>query len=110
MEGSQSLAMQRALAGGFLQWGQDDLLRPYVERYYESLSKLWAERPLEEAVTIADALFPHTLVEEPVVALMTPTVAPPGTEPELPNPLQRVLAEGADGLARALRARAADQD
>jgi aminopeptidase N len=106
MAGGQSLALQRAMVGGFLQWGQEDLLRPYVEPYYEALPRIWDERPLEEALTLADGLFPHTLVEEDVVGL----VAQPRDDGGLPGPLQRVVAEGADGLARALRTRAADRD
>ncbi|MDP9386553.1 MAG: ERAP1-like C-terminal domain-containing protein, partial [Actinomycetota bacterium] len=99
------LALLRAIAGSFGRPGQEELLAPYVERYLSSLRRLWEERTREEALSLARGLFPHTLVDEGVVAAVDRALA----DEALPRPLRRILAEGADALRRARRARAADR-
>jgi len=99
-----SLAAVRAVGGGLWQYGQDGLLRPYAARYLEALAGWWAGRRREEALALARALFPSTLVDRDTVAAVTGRLA----DPSLPDPLRRVLLEGRDDLERSLRARAAD--
>jgi aminopeptidase N len=101
-----SVAMMRAIAGGFSQWCQDDLLSPYVEPYFASLTEWWEERHREEALALAGGLFPRPLVDPATVATTDGALA----NGSLPGPIRRILAEGKDGLERALRARAADRD
>jgi aminopeptidase N len=126
MSGGANLALLRATASGFQQWGQDEVLRPYLEPYYANLRRLWDERPIEESLSLAGDLFPHTLVHEETVSRAALAVAGEGTggasmagegtggastaEEDLPGPLRRILLEGQDGLERALRARAADHE
>ncbi|MEW6152471.1 MAG: aminopeptidase N [Actinomycetota bacterium] len=100
------LAMMRATAGGLGQWGQDDLLAPYVEPYFESLARWWADRPREEALSLANGLFPGTLVGPELVAAVDAALA----GASLPGPVTRILMEGKDSIERAIRARAADRD
>jgi aminopeptidase N len=104
--GTLHLAKIRAICGGFWQWGQDDLLRRYVGPYADSLRAWWFERNREEALSLANGLFPGRLIEPATVAAVDGMLA----DPSLPGPLRRVLLEGKDGLERALRARAADLD
>jgi aminopeptidase N len=106
MAGDSSLAVQRALTGGFAHWGQAELVRPYVEPYFADLRKWWDERSREEALTLINGLFPSVLVEDSTVAVTDKALA----DVSLPGPLRRILLENKDGVQRALRARAADHD
>ena len=99
------LAVLRAVAGGFGQYGQENLLRPYLERYLGSLDRWWEGRTRDEAISLARGLFPSTLIDGDAVAAVDDALADGGRPP----PLRRILVEGKDGLERALRARALDQ-
>jgi aminopeptidase N len=99
------LATLRAVVGGFGVVGQDELLEGYVEPYFASLNRFWRERTRDEALALARGLYPSTLVGPPVVAATEQAL----TDGALPDPLRRILAEGKDGMERALRARAADR-
>ncbi|MDQ6928983.1 MAG: M1 family metallopeptidase, partial [Actinomycetota bacterium] len=104
--GDSSLAVQRALTGGFAQWGQEELVRPYVDPYFASFREWWDERSREEALTLIGGLFPSVLIEDAVVAVTDEALA----DDTLAGPLRRILLENKDGVQRALRARAADHD
>ncbi|MFN2505804.1 MAG: aminopeptidase N [Acidimicrobiales bacterium] len=99
------LAMVRATAGGFSQWGQEELLRPYVDPYFSSIGSWWEGRPREEALALIGGLYPGRLVEP---AIVTATDSALAVEP-IAGPVRRILLEGKDGLERALRARAVDR-
>jgi aminopeptidase N len=89
-----------AVASGFWRSGQDDLLRPWVERYVDELPALWGARTPQVAGTLAQRLFPSTLVEQDVhdrTAVLEGGHHPPG--------LRRYVAEQRDDLRRALAAR-----
>jgi aminopeptidase N len=100
----RALAAVRAAAAGMWQHEQDDLLRPLLGPYLDGLAGWWAGRRREEALTLGRGLFPSTLIEEATVEAVTARLA----DPDLPDPLRRVLLEGRDALQRALRARAVD--
>jgi aminopeptidase N len=95
----------RAVTGGFWQWGQDALVEPYVERYFESLAGWWRGRSREEALGLANGFFPSTLVRAEIVAATDAALA----DTDLAGPVRRILLEGKDGIERAVRARAADR-
>jgi aminopeptidase N len=89
-----------ALAAGFWRSGQDELLRPYVDRYVDGLPALWDARTPQVAGTLAQRLFPSTLVAQDVLdrtAGLEDAAHPAG--------LRRYVAERRDDLSRALRAR-----
>ena len=89
-----------AVASGFWRAGQDDLLRPWVERYVAELPALWDARTPQVAGTLAQRLFPSTLVEPDVherTAVLEAGDHPAG--------LRRYVAEQRDDLRRALAAR-----
>ena len=90
------------LAVGFWQPGQDDLLRPYVERYVAELPDAWAGRTPQVARSLATSLFPSVLVEHEVLAATAALL-----DAQHPEGLRRLVAEQRDDLARALRARSA---
>jgi aminopeptidase N len=90
----------QALAVGFWQAGQDDVLRPYVERYVAELPALWQARTPQVAGTLAERLFPRTVVAQEVLDRTA------GLEqPEHPAGLRRYVSEGRSDLARAVGAR-----
>ena len=91
-----------AIAEGFWRVGQEELCRPYVERYVESAPALWRERSPYMAQSLSQLLFPSTLVEDAVVQRMDALL-----DGDHPAGLRRVLLEQHDDLVRAVRARAA---
>jgi len=98
------LATLRAIAGSFHQTGQDPLLEPYVEAYFDALPRFWAERTRDEALSLAWGLYPATLIGRAVLAATERTLA----SDTLPGPLRRILLESSDTMDRAIRARSAD--
>ncbi len=98
------LAIARAIAGGFWQYRQDSLLEPYVSIYFDSILDWWAQRGREEALGLANGLFPRTLISPQVLEVTDRALADDG----LPGPVRRILLEGKDAMERAVRARAAD--
>ena len=103
--GELSLAFVDAVVSGFADFGQDDLVQPYVEPYFAELAQLWDERDREEAISLIAGLFPRTLVAPETVAATDAALA----ADDLPGPVRRILVESKDSLERALRARAADR-
>jgi len=103
--GEVSVAQIRAIAAGFADFGQEHLVRPWVEPYFAELVRVWDERQQEEALGLISGLFPSTLVDDEVVAAVDVALA----AGDLPGPVQRILVEGKDRVERALRARAADR-
>jgi aminopeptidase N len=94
-----------AIADGFQQAGQRELLEPYAERYFAALDQLRGTRDLESLLIFARAFYPRLVVGEQVVAM---TDAWLEAHPDA-GPLRRRLVEGKDRMQRALRARARDR-
>jgi aminopeptidase N len=97
-------ALQTATIAGFQDPDQRDLLRPYVQRYFESVGQVWDTRSSEMASNIVIGLYPALIVEEEVVRLTDSYLQ--GEHPVAP--LARLLSEGRDGLQRALRCQSRD--
>ena len=98
-------SIQTAVIGGFAVDGQQELLRPYVERYFASLTDVWAGRTNETAQSIVIGLFPTLLAEQSTVDsadawLDAHRAAAPA--------LRRLAVEARDGVARSLNAQAFD--
>jgi aminopeptidase N len=92
----------RHLSAGFWRAGQDELLRPYVDRYVDQLPQAWQARTPQVAGTLATQLFPSTLVDPDVLERTAVLL-----DDRHPAGLRRYVAEQRDDLARALRARQA---
>ncbi len=92
----------RAVTGGFWRPGQEELLQPYVDRYTADLPQVWPQRTPSVAGTLAQALFPSTLIAQDVLDRTGGLLDEPH-----PAGLRRYVAEQRDDLARALRARSA---
>lgn len=100
---SLSLAMLRAIMGGFHRPDQADLVEPFAPRYFEALEPLWESRGDEIALAFARAMYPYPLIGEKLVAMTDQALSK-----SLPGPLRRLLLEGKDDVVRAIKARAKD--
>jgi aminopeptidase N len=98
-------AVHEAILQGFWHPAQRDLTAGYVERYFEEIRPLWDRRPGEIAKNAVQYLFPP-VVEPRTIAAADAWLA----DTEQPAPLRRLVSEGRDGIARALRARERDAD
>jgi aminopeptidase N len=96
--------LQRAMLQGFQHSAQVELTRPYAARYFEVVADIWAHRDGDPAQEFALLAYPAYQVSEETVALSDAWLAEPGH----PSPLRRLVAEGRDGVIRALKARARD--
>ena len=92
----------KALASGFWQPGQDELLRPYAQAYFAELPAVWLARSPQVGQTLAALLYPSTLIEQQT---LDGTAA--FLDTDLPAGLRRETLEVADDLRRALGCRAA---
>ncbi len=96
-------AVHEAMLLGFWHPAQRELTADYVERYFEEIRPLWDRRPGEIAKNAVQYLFPP-VVEPRTVAAADAWLA----DAEQPAPLRRLVHEGRDGIARALRCRECD--
>src|SRR3954463_1710745 len=94
-----------ALLLGFWHPAQRKLTAQYVERYFADIRPLWARRPGEIAKNAVHSLSPPVVEPRTLVAADAWLAAP-----EQPAPLRRLVFEGRDGIARALRARERDAE
>ena len=104
-EGSLPNAVAASVIGGFGRVHDADLLRPFVERYFEALRPVWAERTNEMAQQVVTGLYPVQLAEQ---ALVERTDQWLDDNPDAPPALRRLVLENRDGVARALRAQERD--
>ncbi|RFU19884.1 aminopeptidase N [Geodermatophilus marinus] len=96
-------AVHEAMVGGFWHPAQRELTAGYVDRYFAEIGPFWAHRPGEIAKNAVQYLFP------PVVEQRTLDAADAWlADGAHPAPLRRLVTEGRDGIARALRARERD--
>ena len=94
----------RAIIGGFVQPGQSQVLAPYTERYFETISAVWERRSSEVAQTVVVGLYPSWDVSAEGLAAADWFLG--GLH--VPPPLRRLVLEGRAGVERALKARAFD--
>jgi len=97
-------ALQTSTIAGFADPDHPDLLRPYIDRYFAAIGEVWSDRTTEMATNIVIGLFPALFVEQELVDRTDAYLAA-----EKPVPaLARLLAEGRDGVQRAMRCQAKD--
>jgi aminopeptidase N len=99
--GDQPTDLLRELLTGLSATDDLDLLRPFVEPYFDGLDEVWADRTIENAARIAVLGFPSRLVERDVLERTDAWLTEDGHAPAL----RRLVTEARDDLARALRAR-----
>jgi aminopeptidase N len=96
-------AVHEAMIAGFWHPAQTELTAPYVQRYFADIRGLWDRRPGEIAKNAVEYLFPK-IIEPETVQAADAWLA----DDTIPAPLRRLVSEGRDGVARALRARERD--
>ncbi|MFE1803288.1 aminopeptidase N [Streptomyces sp. NPDC059517] len=97
-------ALQEAVIGGFVQFGQRELLAPYTDKYFEAVKGVWDSRSHEMAQQIAVGLYPTVQVSADTLAKTDEWLA--SAEPSAA--LRRLISESRSGVERALKAQAAD--
>ena len=98
-------AVLAEMLAGFAQPDQADLLRPYVDPYFEVLTRVWSERTAETARTVVTALFPRLLPEPRTLECTDAWLA---STPQASTGLRRLVRDGRADVERALRAQACD--
>jgi aminopeptidase N len=98
--------VQAAVIGGFSRVHERELLAPFVRPYFDSLTRIWAERTNEMASQVAVGLYPHGQPTDVVLAATDAWLSSTTAEPAL----RRLVIEGRDTVARAARAQAKDRE
>ena len=102
-ERAAELAEPGAVAGASHP-AQVELIAPYRERYFATVAQVWAQRDSEPAQEFVQLATRRTRSSEETVAATDAWLAGDGH----PASLRRLVAEGRDGVVRALKARARD--
>ncbi len=76
----------------------------YVPRYFAAVGEVWKTRSMDSAQTLTELLFPSVVVSEETLNQVDTYLAEQSPQPAL----RRMLVEGRDTMARALRARSFD--
>ena len=96
-------AINRAIVVGFSHPAQTELLQPYVDRYFDVIGEVWERRSSEIAQQVVVGLFPSVIAQSTVDAADAWLV-----DDSRPSALRRLVSEGRDATARALRCREKD--
>ena len=99
-------AMFRAMLGGFTDPDHDhaELIEPYAQRYYEIVGQIWQDWSSDMAQWFAQNAYPRDMITAEAIAAADDYIA----RSDPPAPLRRVLTEGRDDVARALRCQQRD--
>jgi aminopeptidase N len=96
--------LHRSLLQGFQHPAQVALTAPYAEKFFDTVGAVWGRRDSEPAQEFVMMAYPAYQVSDETVARTDAWLASDGH----PASLRRLVAEGRDGVVRALRARAKD--
>jgi aminopeptidase N len=104
--GTLPSATFRAALGGFTDPDQDELLAPYASRYFEVVGQAWRDWSSDMAQYFAVHGYPISVVSLAAISAADDYLA--SADP--PAGLRRLLGEGRDDVARALRCRQRDAE
>ena len=105
-------ALQDAVVDGFTDVHDRALLVPFVDRYFDSLERVWRERTSEMAQGIVTGLYPFALAglaDELGVDVLARTDEWLAAHPDAPPALRRLVSEDRDAVRRALVAQQTDR-
>jgi aminopeptidase N len=91
----------RAALRGFNDLDQDELLAPYAERFFDALPAMWSDGASDMAQFFVKVGYPASVVSQEAIDATTAYIDRAGPAPAL----ARLLSEGRDDVARALRCR-----
>jgi aminopeptidase N len=94
------------LARGFMQPRQLELMKEYVDPYFDALLDLWSSSSYEESSTKVSMLYPRFIITQETLDKTDAWLKGPGKD--APVVLRRLVAEGRDSLARTLRIQVRD--
>ncbi len=97
-------AMFRAILGGFAAADQDELLAPFAVRYFDVVGDIWRDWGSDMAQYFAKHAYPGTVVSRNAINAAADYLR----RADPPPPLARLISEGRDDTARALRCRERD--
>ncbi|HVL82321.1 MAG TPA: aminopeptidase N [Actinomycetota bacterium] len=100
-----SLADMKALLSGFADPMAPELLRPYRDPYFATVTRFFDTRGIDFGLQFAESAYPRWLVEQETVDATRAYLA----GDDVPPPLRRIMLEAMDGVARAMRARERDR-
>ncbi|WP_405473206.1 aminopeptidase N [Streptomyces canus] len=100
-----SNALAEATISGFNQPSQRNLLEPYTEKYFAVIERIWQDRSIQIAMNTVSGLFPS--LQDPRTTLDAADAWLTAHEDAAPA-LRRLVLEGRDDLARALRGQECD--
>jgi aminopeptidase N len=103
-EGGVPNWLNRSLLTGFQSSKQVALTAPYAKRFFDVVADVWARSDSEPAQEFVMLGYPVYQINEETIALTDTWLARDGQ----PASLRRLVAEGRDGVVRALKARARD--
>ena len=96
----------RAIAEGFAGPGQNEVLAPYADEYFATIADVWGRRSSEVAFkTVVVGLYPDWDISDDGLARADRFLAG-----DHPPALRRLVLEGRDSVARALRAQRFDRE
>lgn len=94
----------RSIIAGIAPPGQHALLKPFTERYFDAIPRVWTRRSSEVAQTVVIGLYPHWDISEEGVAAADRFLQ----VSDVPPALRRLVLEGQAGIKRSLKARRFD--
>ena len=97
---------QRSVVLAFQQFGQDEVLAPYVEKYLTAADTMWEDKGTQRASTALEFIFPKQLASQELLDRVDAWL-----ESSQANPAaKRYVREGRADVARALAAQARDAE
>ncbi len=97
-------ALLTATVAGFASADARELHRAFLDRYFDAIPEVWAERTNETAQTIVLGFYPAQLVEQSTLDITDRFLA----RDDIPPGARRLVREGRDGIERSLRCQARD--
>ena len=97
---------QRSVVLSFMQHGQDEVLRPYVEKYLQVAETLWEEKGTQRASTAVEFLFPRPLASQELLDTVSTWLQDSTANPAA----KRYVREGAADVERYLAGQAKDAE
>ena len=106
MDDELSSYKRLALHRGFMRIGQEELLKDYVDPYFDSLLDMWNSSSYEVSSSNVEMLYPRYIITQEVLDKTDAWLG--GVGKGAPDTLRRLVSEGRDSLARALRVQQKD--
>jgi aminopeptidase N len=98
--------VRKAKISGFISYRNHQLLEEFVDKYFEMIVSVWGKQSYEVGESIVEGLFPAFITKQSTLDKADAWLNGPGKD--APDTLKRLVNEGRDGLARALRVQAID--